>query len=106
MNVVHNKELNASRREFIKSVKLLIFSSFNTVILSNGNFRAKERQKKKERLKKLREQGVELGPSRKRLKKNSMANSSCKIQVAVDCSFDHLMNDKVCLSRNSSLSSL
>jgi tRNA (guanine9-N1)-methyltransferase len=57
--------------------------------------RAKERQKKKERLQSLKEQGVELGPSRKRLKKNSMADSLCKTQVAVDCSFDHLMSDKV-----------
>lgn len=57
--------------------------------------RAKEREKRKARVKALKEQGVELGPSRKKLKKNSMENSSCHLEVAIDCSFDDLMSDRV-----------
>ena len=57
--------------------------------------RQHERQKKKERLRKARERGDVIGPGRKRLKHNTMALSSCKVQVVVDCSFDDLMSEKV-----------
>ena len=36
-----------------------------------------------------------MGPSKKKLKANTMENSNCKIRVVVDCSFDELMTDKV-----------
>ena len=57
--------------------------------------RAEERQKRKDRRRKLVEQGLPLPPGRKRLKKNKMSESSCKQKVAIDCSFDDLMADKV-----------
>jgi hypothetical protein len=57
--------------------------------------RADERNRKKEKRKLAREQGKPVGPSRKSLKHNKMADSSCKLRVVVDCSFDDLMNEKV-----------
>lgn len=50
----------------------------------------KRKQKRREKL----ECGKDTGPSRKKLKSNTMKNSLCKIRVAVDCSFDDLMVDK------------
>jgi len=38
---------------------------------------------------------IKLGPSRKELKHSKMSQSNCKIRVAIDLSFDDLMNDKV-----------
>ncbi|ELT96766.1 hypothetical protein CAPTEDRAFT_101464 [Capitella teleta] len=67
---------------------------FEEKMRKRPEMRAKERQKKKERIKAMREQGIELGPSRKKLKKNCMVDSACKTQVVIDCSFDHLMQDK------------
>ena len=57
--------------------------------------RAYERQKKKEKRQAMKESGEPLPPGRKRLKRNSMKNSSCHVKVAIDCSFDDLMNEKV-----------
>lgn len=62
-------------------------------------FRLKERQNKKRRKRELREKGEDLGPSKKQLKRNTMANSSCKIRVAIDCSFDDLMSEKVQINK-------
>ena len=59
------------------------------------SFRLEERQKLKERRKLQIQQGIDLPPSRKRLKKNKMADSSNKQKVAIDCAFDELMSDKV-----------
>nr|BAN21172.1 conserved hypothetical protein [Riptortus pedestris] len=57
-----------------------------------------KRAKEKEKLKKKREEArlkcIKLGPSRKELKHHKMALSSCKIRVALDFSFDHLMKEK------------
>lgn len=51
--------------------------------------------KRKQKRREKRESGEDTGPSKKKLKSNTMKNSLCKIRVAVDCSFDDLMADKV-----------
>lgn len=56
--------------------------------------RKEEKQKKKRRFAEMRERGVEMGPSRKSLKKNSMKDSDCRQRVVIDCSFDSYMTDK------------
>lgn len=43
----------------------------------------------------MRKNGEDVGPSRKKLKKNTMKNSSCKIRVVIDLSFDEYMVEKV-----------
>ena len=65
----------------------------------NYIFRAKERERKKKHRKQAREQNIDLGPSRKTLKRNTMEHSTCRIRVVVDCSFDNLMTERVgCLT--------
>ena len=54
-----------------------------------------EKEKRKQKRREKLERGEELGPSKKRLKLNTMKNSKCLIKVAVDCSFDDLMAEKV-----------
>ncbi|KAL1491848.1 hypothetical protein ABEB36_012383 [Hypothenemus hampei] len=56
--------------------------------------RAKEKEKIKEKRKQAKLNNVNLGPSRKELKRKKMGTSSCKIGVCIDLSFDHLMIDK------------
>lgn len=56
--------------------------------------RAKERLKTKKRKHEAKQNNIDLGPSRKQLKRSKMENSLCKIGVAIDLSFDHLMIDK------------
>ena len=58
-------------------------------------FRAKERDRKKQNRKQAWEQNIELGPSRKTLKRNTMEYSECQLRVVVDCSFDNLMSERV-----------
>lgn len=41
-----------------------------------------------------RRNNISLGPSRKELKNVKMSESSCKVKVALDFSFDHLMGQK------------
>lgn len=57
--------------------------------------RANERQKAKKRKMEAKLNNLDLGPSRKQLKRSTMANSPCKIGIVIDLSFDHLMIDKV-----------
>lgn len=57
--------------------------------------RANERLKAKKRKMEAKLNNIDLGPSRKQLKRSTMANSSCKIGVVIDLSFDHLMISKV-----------
>lgn len=57
--------------------------------------RANERLKAKKRKFEAKLNNIDLGPSRKQLKKSTMANSSCKIGVVIDLSFDDLMISKV-----------
>lgn len=61
--------------------------------------RAKERIKQKEKRSHAKLNNINLGPSRKELKRSTMANSSCKISICIDLSFDDLMIDKVVLYR-------
>lgn len=70
------------------------------MILSPLYLRIEEKQKRKLRRKIQIEQGLELPPSRKRLKKNRMVDSSNKQKVAIDCAFDELMGEKVDLNVN------
>ena len=57
--------------------------------------RAKERLRTKEKRIQAKLNNVDLGPSRKQLKKMKMKDSPCKIGVCIDLSFDDLMIDKV-----------
>lgn len=56
--------------------------------------RVRERAKAKEKRAFARANNIDLGPSRKALKKCTMADSPCKMTIAIDMSFDHLMIDK------------
>lgn len=51
--------------------------------------------KLKRRKLEARLKNIKLGPSRKELKHSRMSQSNCKVRVAIDLSFDDLMNDKV-----------
>jgi len=53
--------------------------------------KVKRKQKRREKI----ERGEDTGPTKKMLKKNTMHGSSCDIRVAIDCSFDDLMAEKV-----------
>ncbi|XP_006623007.1 tRNA methyltransferase 10 homolog A isoform X1 [Apis dorsata] len=56
--------------------------------------RLREREKAKQKRAFARANNINLGPSRKALKKSIMAESSCKIGITIDLSFDDLMIDK------------
>ncbi|OAD58651.1 RNA (guanine-9-)-methyltransferase domain-containing protein 2 [Eufriesea mexicana] len=56
--------------------------------------RLREREKARQKRAFARANNIDLGPSRKALKKSTMADSSCKIGVTIDLSFDDLMIDK------------
>ena len=58
--------------------------------------RAKEREKKKQKMRAALESGESRAkPSKKEMKKNSMAKSQCKVKVVVDSSFDDYMSERV-----------
>lgn len=58
--------------------------------------RLKEKNKLKEKRKIQKLNNIDIGPSRKELKRRpKMKDSPCKISVCIDLSFDHLMIDKV-----------
>lgn len=56
--------------------------------------RAQERLRMKEKRFKAKQNNIDLGPSRKELKRMKMKDSPCKISVCIDLSFDDLMIDK------------
>lgn len=56
--------------------------------------RLRERAKAREKRAFARANNIDLGPSRKALKKCTMATSNCKVGVTIDLSFDDLMIDK------------
>lgn len=56
--------------------------------------RAKERIKAKDRKAEAKKNNLNMGPSRKELRRSKMENSSCKICVVFDLSFDDLMISK------------
>ena len=68
-----------------------------TVNISTTMCRKLQKEKRKEQHRQRVEFGVDLGLTRKAMKRNTMANSRCRIAVAVDLSFDDLMSDKVSL---------
>lgn len=58
--------------------------------------RLKEKQRFKEKRKHQKLSCIDVGPSRKELKRRpKMKDSPCQIGVCIDLSFDHLMIDKV-----------
>lgn len=57
--------------------------------------RNKEKQKSKEKRKHAKLNNIDLGPSRKELKRKTMEASPCQTAVCIDLSFDYLMIDKV-----------
>lgn len=57
--------------------------------------RANERLKAKKRKVDAKMNNIDTGPSRKQLKSSTMKNSSCKIGVVIDLSFDEFMISKV-----------
>jgi tRNA (guanine9-N1)-methyltransferase len=61
---------------------------------TNDLFRLRERAKVKEKRAFARANNLELGPSRKFLKSCTMADSSCKLNVTIDLSFDEFMINK------------
>ncbi|XP_043512897.1 tRNA methyltransferase 10 homolog A isoform X1 [Frieseomelitta varia] len=56
--------------------------------------RLREREKIRQKRAFARANNIDLGPSRKALKKSTMADSNCKIGITIDLSFDDLMIDK------------
>ena len=54
----------------------------------------RERTKAKEKRAHARANNIDLGPSRKALKKCTMADSDCKVTITIDMTFDDLMLDK------------
>ncbi|KAH0999101.1 tRNA methyltransferase 10 homolog A-like [Dendroctonus ponderosae] len=56
--------------------------------------RSKEKQKSKEKRKHAKLNNIDLGPSRKELKRKTMEASPCQTAVCIDLSFDDLMIDK------------
>lgn len=69
---------------------LYVYNIFNYFIM----IRLREREKAKQKRAFARANNINLGPSRKALKKSIMADSSCKIGITIDLSFDDLMIDK------------
>lgn len=60
--------------------------------------RAKEKQRKKQKRREALERGDTMAPTRKKLRSNTMAKSSCKTSVVIDCSLDSYMGEKVRLT--------
>ena len=56
--------------------------------------RLREREKARQKRAFARANNIDLGPSRKALKRITMADSACKIGITIDLSFDDLMIDK------------
>lgn len=56
--------------------------------------RAIAKSKSKIKRQQARLNNIDLGPSRKALKKSTMANSTCKLRVVLDFSYDHLMSER------------
>ncbi|XP_061175091.1 tRNA methyltransferase 10 homolog A-like [Saccostrea echinata] len=59
-----------------------------------ADVRAKEKQRKKQKRREALERGDVMAPTRKKLRTNTMAKSSCKTSVVIDCSLDSYMGEK------------
>ena len=66
-------------------------------------FRAKEKQRKKQKRREALERGDIMAPTRKKLRSNTMAKSSCQTSVVIDCSLDSYMGEKVRLTSHNLL---
>jgi hypothetical protein len=55
----------------------------------------KEKQRKKQKRREAIERGDIMAPTRKKLRSNTMAKSTCKTSVVIDCSLDKYMGEKV-----------
>lgn len=73
----------------------LHFIEFICAFVDDTCSRAKEKLKLRQKKLDARLNSIKLGPSRKELKHSKMSQSNCKVRIAVDLSFDDLMNDKV-----------
>ncbi|EFN70800.1 RNA (guanine-9-)-methyltransferase domain-containing protein 2 [Camponotus floridanus] len=79
---------NMSKRQFKKMQKMKKW------LEQKDEKRLRERAKAREKRAYARANNLSLGPSRKLLKKSTMAISPCKLMVTIDLSFDELMIDK------------
>ncbi|RZF38627.1 hypothetical protein LSTR_LSTR014512 [Laodelphax striatellus] len=77
-----------SKRQKKKLLKSLKFKKVQPVK------RKQERHRKKMKKIFAKLNNLDLGPSRKTLKRCLMSTSTCKVSVAIDLSFDDLMNEK------------
>ncbi|XP_014236932.1 tRNA methyltransferase 10 homolog A [Trichogramma pretiosum] len=83
-----NKDVTLTKRQLKKIKKR------EQWLERKGEKRKKERAKAKERKAYAKANNIDLGPSRKQLKSCTMADSPCKLNVTIDCSFDELMISK------------
>lgn len=90
----NGKEISQlSKRQLKKYKKSLKWQEVKKEKRLNEKLKLKERR----RLQKLN--NIAMGPSRKELKRGTkMKDSSCKISVCIDLSFDNLMIDKVSIT--------
>ncbi|KAK9880121.1 hypothetical protein WA026_008636 [Henosepilachna vigintioctopunctata] len=79
---------NLTKRQHKKYLKMLKWQEVKK------EKRAKERLKTKEKRLHAKANNINLGPSRKELKRMKMIDSPCKIGICIDLSFDELMIDK------------
>lgn len=96
-NDCHDKKLDEKLSEAHRSIskrQLKKIKKREKWLERKSEKRLKERQKAREKRAYARANNIDLGPSRKALKRSTMADSSCKIEVTIDMSFDDLMIDK------------
>ncbi|KAI4496879.1 hypothetical protein M0804_000689 [Polistes exclamans] len=87
-NKVSHIETNLSKRQLKRAKKT------EKWLEKKIEKRRLERAKAREKRAFARANNIDLGPSRKALKRSTMAESSCKLTVTIDLSFDNLMIDK------------
>lgn len=87
-NKISNLEKNLSKRQIKRAKKA------EKWLERKNEKRRQERAKTREKRAFARANNIDLGPSRKALKRSTMAESSCKLTITIDLSFDDLMIDK------------
>lgn len=87
-NKVSHLEKNLSKRQLKRAKRT------EKWLERKNEKRRLERAKAREKRAFARANNIDLGPSRKALKRSTMAESSCKLTVTIDLSFDDLMIDK------------
>lgn len=83
-----HSETNLSKRQLKRAKKVKQW------LERKNEKRRQERVKNREKRALARANNIDLGPSRKALKRSTMAESSCKLTITIDLSFDDLMIDK------------